>query len=144
MRAVDGMSFDLQRGETLGLVGESGCGKSVTAMTMLQLIPSPPSVIAGGSVLYNGADLLQFDEERMRAIRGNQISMIFQDPMTSLNPVLTVGEQIARLRCSTSSSIGARRANWRWRCCRGSTSRSRGAAPTSIRTSSPAACASGR
>ena len=95
VRAVDGMSFDLQRGETLGLVGESGCGKSVTAMTMLQLIPSPPSVIAGGSVLYNGADLLQFDEERMRAIRGNQISMIFQDPMTSLNPVLTVGEQIA-------------------------------------------------
>jgi peptide/nickel transport system ATP-binding protein len=94
-RAVDGMSFDLLRGETLGLVGESGCGKSVTAMTMLQLIPSPPSVIAGGSVLYNGADLLQFDEERMRAIRGNQISMIFQDPMTSLNPVLTVGEQIA-------------------------------------------------
>ena len=95
VRAVDGVSFDLQRGETLGLVGESGCGKSVTAMTMLQLIPSPPSVIAGGSVRYNGADLLQFDEERMRAIRGNDISMIFQDPMTSLNPVLTVGEQIA-------------------------------------------------
>jgi peptide/nickel transport system ATP-binding protein len=95
LRAVDGVSFDLQRGETLGLVGESGCGKSVTAMTMLQLIPSPPSVIAGGSICYNGADLLQFDEKRMRKIRGNEISMIFQDPMTSLNPVLTVGEQIA-------------------------------------------------
>jgi peptide/nickel transport system ATP-binding protein len=95
VRAVDGVSFDLQRGETLGLVGESGCGKSVTAMTMLQLIPSPPSVIAGGFIRYNGADLLQFDEERMRTIRGNEISMIFQDPMTSLNPVLTVGEQIA-------------------------------------------------
>ena len=94
-RAVDGVSFDLQRGETLGLVGESGCGKSVTAMTILQLIPSPPSVIAGGSIRYNGADLLRFDEARMRAIRGNEISMIFQDPMTSLNPVLTVGEQIA-------------------------------------------------
>ncbi len=95
MRAVDGMSFTLLRGETLGIVGESGCGKSVTAMTMLQLIPSPPSVVAGGSILYNGEDLLQFDEARMRKIRGNEISMIFQDPMTALNPVLTIGEQIA-------------------------------------------------
>lgn len=95
IRAVDGVSFDLLRGETLGLVGESGCGKSVTAMTMLRLIPSPPSVIAGGAIRYNGENLLKFDEERMRAIRGNEISMIFQDPMTSLNPVLTVGEQIA-------------------------------------------------
>jgi peptide/nickel transport system ATP-binding protein len=95
VRAVDGVSFDLFRGETLGIVGESGCGKSVTAMTMLQLIPSPPSVIAGGAIRYNGEDLLIFDEERMRTIRGNEISMIFQDPMTSLNPVLTVGEQIA-------------------------------------------------
>ena len=94
-RAVDGVSFHLLRGETLGIVGESGCGKSVTAMTMLQLIPSPPSVIAGGAIRYNGEDLLKFDEERMRTIRGNEISMIFQDPMTSLNPVLTVGEQIA-------------------------------------------------
>ena len=76
-------------------MGESGCGKSVTALTMLQLIPSPPSVIAGGAIRYNGEDLLKFDEERMRTIRGNEISMIFQDPMTSLNPVLTVGEQIA-------------------------------------------------
>jgi peptide/nickel transport system ATP-binding protein len=94
-RAVDGVSFGLLRGETLGIVGESGCGKSVTAMTMLQLIPSPPSVIAGGAIRYNGEDLLKFDEERMRTIRGNEISMIFQDPMTSLNPVLTIGEQIA-------------------------------------------------
>ncbi len=94
-RAVNGVSFDLLRGETLGVVGESGCGKSVTAMTRLQLIPSPPSVVAGGTIRYNGEDLLKFDEERMRAIRGNEISMIFQDPMTSLNPVLTVGEQIA-------------------------------------------------
>ena len=93
-RAVDGVSFDLQRGETLGLVGESGCGKSVTAMTMLQLIPSPPSVIAGGAIRYNGANLLEYDEDRMRRIRGNEISMIFQEPMTSLNPVLTVGRQI--------------------------------------------------
>jgi peptide/nickel transport system ATP-binding protein len=95
VRAVDGVSFDLLRGETLGIVGESGCGKSVTAMTLLQLIPSPPSVIAAGAIRYNGEDLLKFDEKRMRTIRGNEISMIFQDPMTSLNPVLTVGEQIA-------------------------------------------------
>ena len=95
MRVVDGLSFRLLRGETLGIVGESGCGKSVTAMTMLQLIPSPPSVVAGGSIRYNGEDLLQFDEPRMRKIRGNEISMIFQDPMTALNPVLTIGEQIA-------------------------------------------------
>jgi peptide/nickel transport system ATP-binding protein len=95
VRAVNGVSFRLLRGETLGIVGESGCGKSVTAMTLLRLIPSPPSVIAGGAVRYNGEDLLAFSEERMRAIRGNEISMIFQDPMTSLNPVLTVGEQIA-------------------------------------------------
>jgi peptide/nickel transport system ATP-binding protein len=95
MRAVDGLSFRLLRGETLGIVGESGCGKSVTAMTMLQLIPSPPSVVAGGSIRYNGEDLLRFDEQRMRKIRGNEISMIFQDPMTALNPVLTIGEQIA-------------------------------------------------
>jgi peptide/nickel transport system ATP-binding protein len=94
-RAVDGVSFEVRRGETLGLVGESGCGKSVTAMTMLRLIPSPPSVVAGGRILYDGGDLLRFDEDRLRRLRGNEISMIFQDPMTSLNPVLTVGEQIA-------------------------------------------------
>jgi peptide/nickel transport system ATP-binding protein len=94
-RAVDGVSFDVRRGETLGLVGESGCGKSVTAMTMLRLVPSPPSVIAGGRIRYGGVDLLELDEEGIRRLRGNEISMIFQDPMTSLNPVLTVGEQIA-------------------------------------------------
>ena len=95
IHAVDGVDMGVDGGETLGVVGESGCGKSVTAMTMLQLIPSPPSVVAGGSIRYNGEDLLQFDEPRMRTIRGNEISMIFQDPMTALNPVLTIGEQIA-------------------------------------------------
>ena len=114
-------------------------------MTMLQLIPSPPSVIAGGSIRYNGADLLRFDEERMRTIRGNEISMIFQDPMTSLNPVLTVGEQIAeaavlhqRARPARGARAGGGDAAAR------STSPSRSAAPTSTRTSSPAACASAR
>ena len=94
-RAVDGLSFSLDPGETLGLVGESGCGKSVTAMSVLRLIPSPPSVVAGGSIRYRGEDLLRASEKRMRDLRGNEISMIFQDPMTSLNPVLTIGEQIA-------------------------------------------------
>jgi peptide/nickel transport system ATP-binding protein len=94
-RAVDGLSFSLDPGETLGLVGESGCGKSVTAMSLLRLIPSPPSVVAGGSIRYRGEDLVRASEKRMRDLRGNEISMIFQDPMTSLNPVLTIGEQIA-------------------------------------------------
>ena len=95
VRAVDGVSFSLDEGETLGVVGESGCGKSVSAMSVLRLIPSPPSVVAGGEIRYRGADLLKVSEQRMRDIRGNEISMIFQDPMTSLNPVLTIGEQIA-------------------------------------------------
>src|SRR5512133_706287 len=80
-QAVDGLTFEVRRGETLGLVGESGCGKSVTAMTLLRLIPSPPSIVAGGSVRYGGQDLLQLDEERMRQLRGDEISMIFPDPM---------------------------------------------------------------
>ncbi len=95
VRAVDGVSYTLHAGETLGVVGESGCGKSVTAMSVLRLLPSPPAVVAGGAIRYRGTDLLGVPEERMRSIRGNEISMIFQDPMTSLNPVLTIGEQIA-------------------------------------------------
>jgi oligopeptide/dipeptide ABC transporter ATP-binding protein len=94
-RAVDGLSFTVGRGETLGIVGESGCGKSVTALSILRLVPSPPGRIAGGRVLFDGRDLLALRESEMRAIRGDRISMIFQEPMTSLNPVLTVGRQIA-------------------------------------------------
>src|ERR1700688_3017137 len=92
-RAVDGVSFHVNEGETLAIVGESGCGKSVTAMSLMRLIPEPPGKIAG-SVRFQGKDLLQLSEREMRAIRGNDISMIFQEPMTSLNPVLTVGRQI--------------------------------------------------
>src|SRR5271168_4750060 len=92
-RAVDGVSFHVEEGETLAIVGESGCGKSVTAMSLMRLIPEPPGKIAG-SVRFQGRDLLQLSEREMRAIRGNDISMIFQEPMTSLNPVLTVGRQI--------------------------------------------------
>jgi peptide/nickel transport system ATP-binding protein len=92
-RAVDGISFHVQEGETLAVVGESGCGKSVTANSILRLIPEPPGKIAG-SIRFNGTDLLKLPERAMRAIRGNDISMIFQEPMTSLNPVLTVGRQL--------------------------------------------------
>jgi peptide/nickel transport system ATP-binding protein len=92
-RAVDGVSFTVGVGETLAIVGESGCGKSVTANSVLRLIPEPPGKIAG-TIRFDGIDLLKLDHRAMRAIRGNQISMIFQEPMTSLNPVLTVGRQI--------------------------------------------------
>src|SRR5437764_14811678 len=94
VRAVDGVSFRLDPGELLGLVGESGCGKSVTALSLLRLV-APPGRIVGGEVLFEGRDLLKLSESEMRAIRGDDIAMIFQDPMTSLNPVYTVGEQIA-------------------------------------------------
>jgi peptide/nickel transport system ATP-binding protein len=95
VRAVDGVSFALARGETLGIVGESGCGKSVTALSILRLIPPETSRIVGGSVRFEGRELTSLSEAEMRAIRGHHIAMIFQEPMTSLNPVLTIGTQIA-------------------------------------------------
>lgn len=94
VKAVDGVSYDLKEGETLGLVGESGCGKSVSALSILRLIANPPGKIVGGEIFFEGKDLLKISEEEIRSIRGNHIAMIFQEPMTSLNPVLTVGLQI--------------------------------------------------
>jgi peptide/nickel transport system ATP-binding protein len=94
-RAVDGVSFDVAPGETIGIVGESGCGKSVTALSIMRLLPPRLGRTIGGEVLFDGEDLLKLPEERMRAIRGNRIAMIFQEPMTSLNPVLSIGHQIA-------------------------------------------------
>lgn len=94
VRAVDNVSFDLYKGKTVGIVGESGCGKSVTSLSIMRLIPSPPGKIVGGEILYKGNDLLKLNMEEMRKIRGNEISMIFQEPMTSLNPVFTVGNQL--------------------------------------------------
>jgi peptide/nickel transport system ATP-binding protein len=94
VRAVDGVSYTVNAGETLAVVGESGCGKSVTALSILRLVPSPPGRIVGGQIRFAGRDLLALDEAAMRDIRGNEISMIFQEPMTSLNPVLTVAHQI--------------------------------------------------
>ena len=93
-KAVDGVSFALRRGETLGLVGESGCGKSVSALSVMRLIPQPPGQIESGEILFGGRDLLRLSEDEMCRVRGNEIAMIFQEPMTSLNPVLTCGFQI--------------------------------------------------
>jgi len=93
-KAVDGVSCQLEKGEPLGVVGESGCGKSVTALSVLRLIPVPPGRVVGGEILFKGRNLLGLSEDEMRKIRGNRISMIFQEPMTSLNPVFTVGNQI--------------------------------------------------
>ena len=97
VRAVDGVDFTLNEGETLGIVGESGCGKSQTSMSIMRLVPDPPGKIEAGQVLYRGTDLLSVSEAEMRRIRGNHISMIFQEPMTSLNPVFSVGYQISEV-----------------------------------------------
>ena len=94
IRAVDGVSFTLRHGETLGIVGESGSGKSMTALSILRLVPRPAARIVGGRVLFNGQDLRTFSEERMRRVRGGNISMVLQDPQTSLNPVYTIGSQV--------------------------------------------------
>jgi peptide/nickel transport system ATP-binding protein len=96
-RAVDDLSFTVRRGETLAIVGESGCGKSVSALSIMRLVPDPPGRIVGGSVMLEGTDLLELDEAEMREIRGNRISMIFQEPMTSLNPVMRIGDQITEV-----------------------------------------------
>src|SRR5262245_30230219 len=95
VRAVDGVDFQLASGETLAIVGESGCGKSMTALSLMRLIPDPPGRIVSGAVKLAGRNLLELSEEEMRRVRGNDISMIFQEPMTSLNPVMTIGKQIA-------------------------------------------------
>jgi peptide/nickel transport system ATP-binding protein/oligopeptide transport system ATP-binding protein len=97
LKAVDGIDLDLREGETLGIVGESGCGKSVTALSILQLIPSPPGKIVKGEITFEGRDLLALSEAEMRKIRGRSISMIFQEPMTCLNPVFQVGDQISEI-----------------------------------------------
>jgi len=96
-KAVDNVSLAIRKGETLGLVGESGCGKSVTAHSIIQLIPQPPGRIVGGKILFEGQNILEYSEAQMRKIRGNRISMVFQEPMTSLNPVFSVGNQVGEV-----------------------------------------------
>ena len=97
IKAVDGVSLAIDEGDTLGVVGESGCGKTVLALSIMRLIPSPPGKIVSGSILFNGTDLLKLDSEEMRTVRGKDISMVFQEPMTSLNPVLRIGDQITEI-----------------------------------------------
>jgi len=96
-RAVDGVSFSIGHGETLGIVGESGCGKSVSALSILRLLPEPPARIVSGSVYFDGTDLLRLSESELQQIRGNRISIIFQEPMTSLNPTMTIGRQVGEV-----------------------------------------------
>jgi oligopeptide transport system ATP-binding protein len=113
VKAVDGVSYTLDRGETLGVVGESGSGKSVTALTMMGLVPMPPGRVEGGDVLFKGRSLIHMKDEELRAIRGNEISMIFQDPMTSLNPVYRIGRQIGepvRVHKKASAAVARARA----------------------------------
>ncbi len=93
--AVNGIDFELNEGETLGIVGESGCGKSVSVLSLMRLIPSPPGKVVGGEAMFQGRDLLRMDNEEIRSVRGNKIAMVFQDPMTSLNPVLTINQQVS-------------------------------------------------
>jgi peptide/nickel transport system ATP-binding protein len=97
VRAVRDMSFSVEAGETLAIVGESGCGKTITALSLMRLIPSPPGEIVSGSVKVEGTDLLRLDDATMRDMRGGKIAMIFQEPMTALNPLLTIGRQIAEM-----------------------------------------------
>src|SRR5712691_6350469 len=113
IKAVDDLSFVLRPRETLAIVGESGCGKSMTALSVMRLVPDPPGRIVGGSIALDGRDLLLLDEAQMRDVRGNDISMIFQEPMTSLNPVLTIGSQISetvRLHQDLSASAAKEKA----------------------------------
>jgi len=143
VKAVDGVQFNVAAGETLAIVGESGCGKSMTALSLMRLIPDPPGRIVSGTVKLGGRNLLELSEEQMRKVRGNEISMIFQEPMTSLNPVMTIGKQIGEalilhrdLNRKAALSAPSRCSTW---CV----SPSRSGARTPTRTSSRAACARG-
>jgi oligopeptide/dipeptide ABC transporter ATP-binding protein len=113
VRAVDGVGFALSAGKSLGIVGESGCGKTMTALSLMRLIPSPPARIVSGRIMFDGEDVVALDEPRLRALRGNAMAMIYQDPMTTLNPVFNVGEQIAeavRLHRQASRAVALARA----------------------------------
>ena len=111
VKAVDGVSFALERGETLAIVGESGCGKSVTALSLMRLIPDPPGRIVGGSISLDGVDILALNDDEMRAMRGRDISMIFQEPMTSLNPVMTIGRQLGEVLAPAPDAVQIRAAS---------------------------------
>ena len=141
--AVDGISLTLEARETLALVGESGCGKSMTALSIIGLVPKPAGRIGGGSIRLAGTELVGMPEGQLERVRGDRVAMIFQDPMTSLNPVMTIGAQVAEGLRIHAGCPGKRPRRRRWRCWRKSRSRRRRRASTTIRISSAAACASG-
>ncbi len=141
IQAVDRVSFSLARREVLGIVGESGCGKSVTCMSLVRLLPETARV--SGSVMFEGQDLLALGARRLRRVRGREIAYVFQEPMSFLNPVFTVGDQIGEAVRRHLGSRVAQRAGGRWSCSSSYTSPLPRDASTSIRTSSPAGCASG-
>ena len=146
VHAVDGVSYDLFPGETLGIVGESGSGKSVSTLALLGLIPLPPGRIASGTAMFKGQDLLRLKKRELRRVRGNEVAMVFQDPMTSLNPVLTVGSQLGeaiKTHFPKEKDEAVKHARHRAAEARGRPQRRR-RATASTRTSSRAACASGR
>jgi ABC-type dipeptide/oligopeptide/nickel transport system, ATPase component len=137
--AVDEVGFEIYPGETLGLVGESGSGKSVTALSIMRLV-QPPGRIASGRILFRGADLLTLDDRAMQRVRGAQIALIFQEPMTALNPVFRVGDQIAETLLVTAGPPGGRRRARRSSCCEPCASRTRSLVWTTTRTNYRAAC----
>ena len=144
VHAVNGVSFSIAPGELLGVVGESGSGKSVTMMSVMGLLPSPPAEIAGGSILFEGREVRTMSASDMRELRGGEIGFVFQDPMTSLNPVFTVGYQLMEpLRAHLGLLEGGRARAGRPNCWGWWASPTRRRGSTTIRTSSPAGCASG-
>ena len=143
VQAVGGASFDLRRGETLAIVGESGSGKSVAARSIMRLNPEANTIVRGGEILFEDQDLLKLSEKRMQGIRGPKIAMVFQDPMTSLDPTMRIGRQISESLKNTSICRAVRRRSGPWSCSSSSASRAPRTASGSTRTSSPAACARG-
>jgi ABC-type microcin C transport system duplicated ATPase subunit YejF len=140
--AVDDVSLDVNAGETVAIVGESGSGKSVTALSIMRLIPSPPGRIEAGSVMFEGKDLLKLSDAAIRDIRGNRIAMIFQEPMSSLNPALTVGLRSPSRSGCIAALHGRARSTWPRSCSRGCAFPTRQAGSPPIRTSTRAECAS--
>ena len=141
VKAVDGVTFTLEAGETLAIVGESGSGKSVTALSIMRLIPEPPGKVVSGDIRFKGASVLTMSEREQRKLRGNRIAMIFQDPMTSLNPVYRIGRQIAEpLRIHKGASQAARPGRRPWNSSTGWASLGRRNGRATIPTSSRAVC----